>query len=69
MKHVLKAACTIHPSSEKNKMSHNCERTPLDALKIDAEDDEFMLKEIHCCEVLKHDKPHTDDEVSDEETN
>ena len=67
MKHVVKAACTMHPNSETNKMPHNCGRTPLDGLKLDAEDDEFMLKEIHHHEVLEHDEPGTDDEVSDEE--
>ena len=67
MKHVVKTACTMHPSLERNKMPHNCRRTPLDALKLDVEDDEFMLEEIHCHEVFEHDEPGTDDEVSCEE--
>ena len=48
-------------------MPHNCKKTLLGGLKLDVEDDKFMLKEIHCHEVLEHDEPHTVDEVSDEE--
>ena len=44
MKHVVKAACTMHPSSEEHKMPHNCKRTPLGALKLDPKDDKFMLE-------------------------
>ena len=39
MKHVVKSECTMHPSSAENKMTHSCSRTPLGAMKLNAEDE------------------------------
>jgi len=47
MKHVVKPECTMLPSSAENKMPPSCGRTPPGAMKLNAEDDEFILEEIH----------------------
>ena len=44
MKHVVKPECTMLPSSAENKMPFSCGRTPLGAMKLNAEDDDLSWK-------------------------
>ena len=55
----------MHPSSAENKMPHSFGRTLPGAMKLNAEDDEFILEEIHQCDVLEHEEWNTDNEISD----
>ena len=48
-------------------MPYSCRKAPQGALKLDVEDDDFLLEEIHCHEVLEHDEYDTDSDLSDDD--
>ena len=70
MQQVVMASCTMHPVSREHQLPNNCNMVwaiALGAMKVDSNDDEFMLEEIHQREMLDHDEYFSDTEWDEDD--